>query len=889
MPSRRASSRATASPRISARLIAALAAMLVGTSCSCPSAPSSSTLFWNVATLTVAPPRSFAGSTIFVHARLTGAPQVAPPGNLPACVIDHLDSGTRVWLTPRSLHLYPEHDSFVVSAGFELPSPLPEGTYACRLVKPKGELLKDAGPLDVGSSDTDPSPLKIRMTRDGGILLANGFFRALIDCRSGMLRTLASTATENPLLTAESLVIEDPAVDPRRARAFDVRLEESSPYYARLITRHDLGQGLELQRIFEASDGPHLHLACLLRSATTLAAPTIRWNLEAPAGSTIGGPPPGEHPLLQNACTVLTRAGESLLLGKTAYDLWTREPSGPLGGVDDGLEGVRSQGPFNRDGFPIQETVMSAGTLWDVDHAGAARVLGLQPGFVFTFGRVLSAPGRDAHTYDYREDGVYRLLDRNPFYPTWGRLSRAITKSEGWTFANWNDFQYAAELGPIDRRPARSSALLRDMLLRMGHYFADRVESDGGWPRWIAWNVYPAGCHFTAHARAYPFLVYLWGLLRDHEGRKTVFERHLYDMLQSSRPFFAASSPLHFVDQTADGTRYLAYSTYYKEADRPDVAEVANTHAHAYRFAHLMAEVSTMAGDEQARSFWTDVLEWTEPGSQRIYRDLYPAQDPPTGRELHGFIGYSRSARGIMKLPYSAISFMGLADSFQRSGHEELSLIEVVERTTTDYRPDNDSGNPDPAPEQRFLARLYRAQPLSLAFARNSHEVGSHMAGDIEIASLAEVLAEECWAAAHDPAQAILIDGGRVVALTTNPILCDWTPGFFEEVPLDQLGDAQRFRVEVGDSESSPNESFWAAYRRGHQVHVIATVDGTLQVTLPIPPGARVLRRIDPYAAHTWTEGGEALAGENSSSLWQEMTFPLSLRAKDHGVLKIEP
>ncbi len=716
--------------------------------------------------------------------------------------------------------------------------------------------------------------------------VTNGFYTAYVSKQTGELYSVLDHQRGGPAISGDKLIVRfSGRQEPLGSADFTASrfsIEDGLDFYVRIIWIGGVtGIGLDYraERTYEFTKSPNIYeQVAILREGT-------RSGTTSPALE------------LDEVTWEFQREGNHVPIRRTADDLWTQLPIGPLGGLQLNLIGHAFTTTFDDDSTSPRRRIVVSRHVQDASSSRAD----LDGGHSLIAGSVIS------------------LLDRFPdqaafhqpqfaFYPGYGLRQDATDSTL--TFINWNTYELSNWLIPLRRKyidhPTASDWLQEDMLIRITMHLVDRMKLDGGWPRWPAWSsagvTYPDSCILSAHSRAFPAMAYLWSYLTVEWDRDRWIHAEseadiIYDRLQQLRRFYGLApdtSRVNFKDRHGD-VYYIAYSANRKEALGNGPRGVLNTHAHALHFAWVMKETSELRQRSEDAKAWQAIVAFYQPGSKMLYKQLYPGAKSchtvtdPGGRRalncdlLSGHLAYSIDDRCVYPgcdMPgahpsYSLISYLGISAGYLQAGEYEPGFVDAVERASRlDYNP---YGQLSPVPLGPLVAQLCRVLPLALAFTndtfsvaipdRGLQEPGQAIRYDISAVGLKEVSTFArlrfrdlvTTRKEHDPQEAIgeYGEGGlRKVIWTNAPFVTDWVPGFWEEINSDEIPRSLQYSVQV--RPTGGHHGSWAAYRIGNRIEVMADFDdGVPVLRVPTVSGAaQYLVGYRDYDPHTlrWTD-----------------------------------
>lgn len=695
-------------------------------------------------------------------------------------------------------------------------------------------------------------------------VVTNRYYRASVSKHTGELYSVVDRLSGRTAISGDRLIIRvsgrPDALGPADFSAARFAIADGFDFYVRVVWQGTLS----------GSDGRHR----IERTYEFTNSPYVYEQVAILVGEL---PSEAREPkmTLQEVTWQFRRDNVGVAISRTAEDLWTELPTGPMGGLEPSLTGHTFTTQFDGDPTNPRRRIVVSGKARDA----AATSADLAGGHGLVAASLVSIVG------GLPDDSVlHQPLLR--FYAGYGLRQDASDST--WTFTNWNRYELSNGLIPLRRKyvdtPTADDWLEEDILIRITMHLVNRMKFDGGWPRWWAWSsagvTYPQGDIFTAHSRDFPAMAYVWSYLTvEWKSDRWVHSQSdadvIYRQLQRLRPFYGVgpdASILNFKD-LHEGVPYIAYSANRKEATGNGPKGVLNAHAQALHFAWIMKDASELGGNLEDARKWKEIIEFYHPGSRMLYRLLYPGADdchlalPADGGLagncdfLSGHLGYSigraciyPGCRGPAAHPtYSFISHQGIAAEYLDAEEYEPEFVDAVERASRlDFNPYD---RPTYLPLGSLVAQLCRVLPLALVFTRDSFGMAmpdkgregppQHLQYDISAASLAEVntfarlrfqqLLET--RRAHDPQRVIGEAPGkglRKVIWTNRRFVTDWIPGFWEEKDPADVPLSLRFSVEIRPP-SGGQVGNWVAYRIDNRIEVMADFDSGVAV-LKLPP-----------------------------------------------------
>jgi hypothetical protein len=443
---------------------------------------------------------------------------------------------------------------------------------------------------------------------------------------------------------------------------------------------------------------------------------------------------------IRNAVWTLVVHAANIIPLTAADDIWMQRPDSSLGGHNGNLATSWHRAEFSRTGaFPLR---------WARDLAsGRLKPSGEYPVVLAEsqslVGNAIIAIARNAPF----EPEVRNVLKKHlfQFYFGYGLRSRGESVADdaryvspsSSRFVNWHVYVAANHVVPLTRRfssaPTLTEWLVEDGVLRLVIHLIDRIRLDQGWPSYQAWMSgdieYKIGDRFTSYSRAFPIIAYMWSYLTiawtdDGYQHNPQDADEIYDTLQTLRPFYGLElgGSRTFRDFPSNHAfEYIAYATDHKESTTGKPRRVLNSHAHALHFAWFMQSAARMKLDERSRRAWSQIVSRYHPGSQAIYKQLYPARhSKDDSRRYAGMVNYSwnddSTKRTLTNAAYSDISHEGIAAGYEQIGGYEPEFIVAVERACrfdSDPKVDGFQRND----QALFVRRFARICPLSMAFS----------------------------------------------------------------------------------------------------------------------------------------------------------------------------
>jgi hypothetical protein len=317
------------------------------------------------------------------------------------------------------------------------------------------------------------------------LIVSNGRLEAHIDKNTGLLRHLRTGAGAD---TIQSHRLAFNGIDPLPRPDLDI---EPHSFYTRVTFTSRPTPLVRLRITYEVTLSPFLHQQIAVRGRAGVPVPvdSLGWKLERADG------------------------GAPLSAFATAHDHISQLPE-PLGGRKKHLDAHRCQSDIVLDGVTFTRDIVRDGRTAAGHRCRLMAGWGILSNVALLVGDAgVALAGSD----------LFDEWRHSAFYPEYGLFTRHKRKGKrkGYkeaSFANWDDYEELARAVPLTRKyrkaPSTTEWLEEDAVIRIGMHMVERINYDDGWPLGFRPNDgFKRGERYTAHARAFPALAYLWTYL----------------------------------------------------------------------------------------------------------------------------------------------------------------------------------------------------------------------------------------------------------------------------------------------------------------------------------------------------------------------------------------
>src|SRR2546425_565028 len=285
-------------------------------------------------------------------------------------------------------------------------------------------------------------------------VVTNRYYRASVSKQTGELYSVVDRLRGRMAISGDKLNVRvagrRDSIGPADFSTARFSIADGFDFYVRVVWRGTLagsGDRQHIERTYEFTNSPYIYEQVAI---LVVGAP---------------GEPPEPKLALQEVTWAFRRDNESVTIGRTAEDLWTELPGGPMGGLELSLTGQTFATTFADPTTSPRRRIVISGKLNDPASTSAD----LKAGHGLVAASLVSISG------GLPDDSVlHQPLLR--FYPGYGLRQEG---SDGtFNFVNWNYYELSNGLIPLRRKysdnPAANDWLEEDVFIRITMHLVDR-------------------------------------------------------------------------------------------------------------------------------------------------------------------------------------------------------------------------------------------------------------------------------------------------------------------------------------------------------------------------------------------------------------------------------